>query len=75
MSRIKRMKQPLHRIKDLPKTERPREKLISKGFENLKDEDLLAILLGTGTSGKNVIEVANICIGSDTYDTPIKLVK
>jgi len=37
-----------YKIKDLPKPERPREKLISKGSENLKDEELLAILLGTG---------------------------
>jgi len=28
------------KIKDLPKVERPREKLISKGPENLKDEEL-----------------------------------
>lgn len=27
------------KIKDLPKIERPREKLISKGPQNLKDED------------------------------------
>ncbi len=46
------------RIKDLPKIERPREKLISKGPQNLKDEELLAILLGTGVEGKNVMEVA-----------------
>jgi len=31
------------RIKDLPKIDRPREKLVSKGFQNLKDEELLAI--------------------------------
>jgi len=46
------------RIKDLSKSERPREKLIFKGPENLKDEELLAILLGTGIKGKNVIEIA-----------------
>ncbi len=46
------------RIKDLSKIERPREKLISKGPGNLKDEELLAILLGTGIKGKNVIEIA-----------------
>jgi len=46
------------RIKDIPKVERPREKLISKGSQNLKDEELLAILLGTGIEGKNVLEVA-----------------
>src|SRR3990167_3606403 len=47
------------KIKDLPKSDRPREKLITKGAENLKDSELLAILLRTGKSGKNVIEVAS----------------
>ena len=46
------------KIKDLAKSERPREKLIQKGPQNLKDEELLAILLGTGREGKNVIGVA-----------------
>ena len=46
------------KIKDLPKIERPRERLAAKGPENLKNKELLAILLGTGTEGKNVIEVA-----------------
>ena len=46
------------KIKDLPKVERPREKLISKGPENLKDEELLAILLRTGREGKNVLDLA-----------------
>lgn len=44
------------KIKDLPKIERPREKLIAKGAENLKDFELLAILLRTDKAGKNVIE-------------------
>src|SRR3989344_4231752 len=47
------------KIKDLPKSDRPREKLIAKGSENLKDSELLAILLRTGTTGKNVIEIAS----------------
>ena len=46
------------KIKDLSKGERPREKLISKGTQNLKDEELLAILLRTGREGKNVLELA-----------------
>ena len=46
------------KIKNLPKYERPREKLIEKGATALKDKELLAILLGTGRAGKNVIEVA-----------------
>ncbi len=47
------------KIKDLPKSDRPREKLLAKGVENLKDSELLAILLRTGTIGKNVIEIAS----------------
>jgi len=46
------------KLQDIPKIERPREKLIAKGPQNLKDEELLAILLSTGMEGKNVIEVA-----------------
>ena len=46
------------KIKDLPKFERPREKLIAKGAENLKDSELLAILLRTGRKGKSAIEIA-----------------
>ena len=47
------------KIKDLPKVDRPREKLIAKGADNLKDSELLAILLRTGKAGKNVIEIAS----------------
>ena len=46
------------KLKDLSKIERPREKLTTKGPENLKDEELLAILLRTGREGKNVLELA-----------------
>jgi len=46
------------KLKSLPKIERPREKLISNGTQNLKDDELLAILLRTGREGKNVLEVA-----------------
>ena len=47
------------KINDLPKSDRPREKLVAKGAENLKDSELLAILLRTGKAGKNVIEIAS----------------
>ena len=46
------------KIREIPKVERPREKLIEKGPQNLKDEELLAILLRTGTKEKNVLELA-----------------
>jgi len=45
-------------IKQLPKQERPRERLIAKGARSLSDQDLLAILLGKGTSKHNVLAIA-----------------
>lgn len=46
------------RIKDLPKDERPREKLLKYGADKLSDAELLAILLRTGTKGKSATEMA-----------------
>ena len=45
-------------ISGLAKVEMPREKLAVRGPEALRDEELLAILLGTGYEGKNVLEVS-----------------
>jgi len=47
------------KIKDLPKVERPREKLMQYGPEKLSNSELLAILLRSGKRGENVIELAN----------------
>ena len=41
-----------------PKSERPREKLLSLGAGALSDAELLAIFLRTGTRGKPVMELA-----------------
>ena len=43
---------------NLAKHEQPREKLIEKGVENLRDSELMAILLGTGVKGKDVLKVS-----------------
>lgn len=51
------------RIKDLPPAERPRERLLQQGAENLKTEELIAILLRTGTKGTSVLEVAAQLLG------------
>jgi len=61
-------------IKDLPKVERPREKLIQKGPQNLKDEELLAILLRTGREGKNVLEIAKQILNKYSKKRLLKLV-
>ncbi len=52
------MREKNYKIKDLPEEQRPREKLLKYGAENLSDEELLAILLRTGTKGKSVIAMA-----------------
>ncbi|OGK08800.1 hypothetical protein A2767_02725 [Candidatus Roizmanbacteria bacterium RIFCSPHIGHO2_01_FULL_35_10] len=46
------------KIKDISKVDRPREKLIKYGANKLNNAELLAIILGKGVKGKNVIEVA-----------------
>ena len=46
------------KIKDIPKEERPREKLIKYGKENLSDAELLAIILKTGTKNCSVNDLA-----------------
>jgi DNA repair protein RadC len=45
-------------IRDFPKTERPREKLLAEGADKLSNQELLAILLGTGTKNQSVIQLA-----------------
>jgi len=47
------------KIMDLPAHQRPREKLLAQGAENLKDKELLAILLRIGRQGKSAIEIAD----------------
>ncbi len=46
------------KIKDLSKTDRPREKLLKYGPGRLSDAELLAIVLRTGGKGMNVVELA-----------------
>lgn len=48
----------MKKITDIPKLDRPREKLIQKGPEALSDLELMAILLGKGTEGHDVLTVA-----------------
>jgi DNA repair protein RadC len=45
-------------IKELHNYDKPREKLLAKGVEALKNEELLAILLGSGIQGKDVRKLA-----------------
>ncbi len=46
------------KIKDLPQNERPTERLLRYGAENLSNSELLAVILRTGTAKENVL---NLC--------------
>ena len=45
-------------IREWPAGERPREKLLSQGAAALSDAELLAIFLGSGTRGRDVVATA-----------------
>ena len=45
-------------IKNIPEKERPRERFLEVGVENLSNEELLSIILKNGTKSKNVKELA-----------------
>jgi DNA repair protein RadC len=44
-------------IRELPRTERPRERLIDLGAASLSSAELLAILLGSGGAGRSALQV------------------
>lgn len=46
------------KISEIPEDQRPREKLLNKGANNLSTEELLAIFLRIGTKNKNAIDLA-----------------
>ena len=45
-------------IRELPKSERPRERLLKQGSGSLADTELLAVLLRTGRAGASVLQMA-----------------
>jgi DNA repair protein RadC len=49
-------------IKQWPKQEQPRERLLQHGSEKLSDAELLAIFLRTGVKGCSAIELAKILL-------------
>lgn len=50
------------RIKEMPRTDRPRERIILVGAGSLTNYELLAVLLKTGTSGMGVLEFAEMIL-------------
>lgn len=47
------------RIKDIPASERPRERLATNGADSLGNSDLIAILLRTGLQGKSALVIGS----------------
>ena len=52
------------RLKDMPITELPRERLINVGESNLTNEELLSIILRSGTKNVSVKEGSNNILSS-----------
>ena len=50
------------KIKEMPTSERPREKLIKRGADSLSSSELLAIILGEGVKNVNANELAFVLL-------------
>jgi DNA repair protein RadC len=48
----------MKKIRNIPTTDRPREKIARSGAESLSDRELVAAIIGSGMKGKDVFEVA-----------------
>jgi len=46
-------------VGDLPRVDRPREKMIQKGSSALTDAELLAVIIGRGTRGASVLTISD----------------
>jgi len=62
-------------IKDLPNYERPRERLLYKGVNSLSDEELISIILKTGTKDKSVKDLAKCVLGEYKDITNMKFLE
>ena len=51
-------------IRDFPQDERPRERLIQSGASSLSNQELLAILIRTGTKSESVLQLSNRLLNS-----------
>jgi DNA repair protein RadC len=69
------MQEKKYSIKFWAKDDRPREKLLSKGAENLSDSELLAILISNGNKTKSAVELARdvLKLGKDNLNELGKL--
>ena len=61
------------KLRDMPRVKKPRERLMEKGPEALKDYELLAILLRVGYEGKNVVDIARRILAKYPLHTLTKI--
>jgi DNA repair protein RadC len=59
----KERKRIMPRIKELPHSERPRERLIALGAGALSNQELLALLIGSGVKGESAMALASRVLG------------
>ena len=45
-------------IRNINPSDRPREKLIREGVESLSNEELLALLIGSGTKNNSALDIS-----------------
>jgi DNA repair protein RadC len=55
------------RVCDLPREDRPRERLLRLGAAALSNRELLALLIGSGARGRSALAVAEELIGSGLH--------
>lgn len=48
---------PVYRIKDICREDRPRERLVNVGAGSLSNAELIGILLGSGMPGVNAVQL------------------
>jgi len=58
-------------LNELYKDDKPREKLVKKGVEALKNDELMAVLIGSGIQGKDVRKLSKEIVNllDSSYDT------
>ena len=51
-------------IRELPRSERPRERLVALGAAALSSAELLALLVGAGTTGRSALQVGHLLLAA-----------
>lgn len=57
-------------IRDLPRDDRPRERLRAHGAATLSDAELLALILGSGVPGLNAVQLARQLLSEGIRNVP-----